>query len=76
MTNYYALADMQNEGRLMATGRNDISLKELKKSLLGYLSGDHDDNELKKLKKIPMKELCAIYEFKIVKRDKKFQENY
>lgn len=72
---YYALYDLQC-GRRMATGLNTTSLKKMKEAMLSYFSGDHDDDELKDLQKCSATELCAAYEFKILKQKKKFKENY
>ena len=65
---YYALADKQLNGQLLATGRNDTSLSELKIDFLSYLSGDHDEEELKELDKLPIEELTDLFDFEILKQ--------
>lgn len=72
---YYALFCLQNH-ELMATGRNDTSLKEIKESLLSYLSADHDDKELKSLAKMSAKGIADLYDFEILSQAEKFEEAY
>ncbi len=67
---YYALFCLQT-GNYMATGLNDKSERELKQSLISYLS---IDNSLSKLKKTSLNELCLLNEFRIETQNTPYHE--
>lgn len=49
----------------MATGRNCITKEEVKSELLSYLSGDHNNEQIKNLSKLKPDTLAEMYEFEI-----------
>jgi hypothetical protein len=71
---YYALYDNQT-GDYMATGRNDRSKKQVKESLLSYLSVDHTISELRTLSEATADELASMYEFTIDEQHTPFDED-
>lgn len=52
-------------GRIMASGKNSKTLYEVKEGLLSYLSGDHNEKEIKRLSKLSPDELAEMYDFTI-----------
>jgi len=60
----------------MATGRNSASKEEVKEGLISYLSGDHDDEDIKRLSEFKPDELAEMHEFEIHEHDEPLSENY
>lgn len=73
---YYHLKDMQNFGQIMHSGRNSKDKEELKDGLLSFISVDHSEKEMKKLRKLSVGELCEMFEFDIEETSSPIEEDH
>ena len=71
----YSLWCCQNH-EYMASGRNSATKEEVKEGLLSFLSGDHDEEDIKRLSVYKPDELAEMYEFEIHEHDEPLPENY
>lgn len=62
----YALWDRQT-GNYMATGYGAKTLKQVKDSLLSYISVDYadDDSDWKRIQRMPVEEIADMWDFEI-----------
>lgn len=87
---YYHLADLQNGGQIMGTGKNAESLEELHEALLSYISVDYpsekpeaekDTQEWQEwadwqtIQKLSANELAEIWGFKIKWTERKINNH-
>lgn len=54
----------------MASGSNSKTRKELFEGLLSFISGDTDDNTIKRLKKMSVEAVAYMWDFEIHEHDK------